>query len=256
DGRFRSRPRGLQGRAQRVGGRMAEPQLRRDEDQRAARGHRRRRARSVTRAVHVALLTAAALLGGCGGSKSTIEPPAELVDFAPTLEVERVWNRRVGRGSEQLRLALEPSSDGMRVYAGARDGTVAALEAETGRVVWSVDTDLPLSAGPAYGSGLLAVGTSSGQLLLLDAETGEQRWSRAVGSEVLAPPAVTANVIALRTVDGRLRGFSTTTGNELWSVAQNPPALTLRGHASPHVAGQVVVTGFDNGRIGAYRLTN
>jgi outer membrane protein assembly factor BamB len=203
------------------------------------------------------ILAAAALLGGCslfGRDKSTAEPPAELVRFDPTIEVRRLWSTRIGGSSEQLRLALRPSSDGMRVYAGARDGKVQALDAQTGRAVWSVNTRLPLSAGPAYGAGLLAFGTTSGQLLLLDAETGEERWRRPVGSEVLAPPAIGGTVVTLRTVDGRLRGFSTRDGSESWSVEQTLPALTLRGHTSPHVAGQLVVTGFDNGRIGVYQV--
>lgn len=203
------------------------------------------------------VLAAAVLLGGCslfGRDKSTAEPPAELVDFEPTIEIRRLWNARLGGSSEAMRLALRPSSDGMLVYAGSRDGEVRALDAETGRDVWSVDTRLPLTAGPAYGAGLLAFGTLNGELLLLDAATGEERWRRPVGSEVLAPPAVSANVIALRTVDGRLRGFSTRDGTELWTVEQSIPALTLRGHTSPHIAGQFVVTGFNNGRIGTYQL--
>lgn len=206
-------------------------------------------------AAPVVWLAAALLVSGCGG-KTTVEPPAELVEFEPTIEIDDLWSARVGRGAEGLRLGLEPSSDGMRVYAAARDGTVAALDAETGRNLWSIDTDVPLSAGPAYGEGLLAVASSSGQLLLLDAETGQERWRRPVGSEVLAPPAIGRNVVALRSVDGRLRGFSTANGTELWSVEQSLPALTLRGHTAAHVAGQLVVTGFDNGRIGAYQLAS
>ena len=135
----------------------------------------------MRRAASVALLAAAATLGGCGlfgGGKSTAEPPAELVEFERVIEIDDVWSRRVGKGSEQLRLGLRPASDGMRVYAAARDGTVAALDAETGRVQWSIDTDLPLSAGPAFGVGLLAVAASNGELVLIDSETGEERWRR------------------------------------------------------------------------------
>jgi outer membrane protein assembly factor BamB len=210
----------------------------------------------VTLRLPLVVLAAAALLSGCalfGRDKSTAEPPAELVPFDATIEVRRLWSSRVGGSSERLRLALRPSSDGMRVYAGARDGKVQAIDAESGRAVWSVNTRLPLSAGPAYGAGLLAFGTSGGELLVLDAETGEERWRRPVGSEVLASPAIGGNIVALRTVDGRLRGFSTRDGAELWAVEQTLPALTLRGHTSPHIAGQFVVTGFDNGRIGVYQ---
>jgi outer membrane protein assembly factor BamB len=203
------------------------------------------------------LLAVAVLLGGCslfGREKSTAEPPAELVDFEPALEIRRLWSAKVGGGSEGLRLGLAPATDGARVYAGANDGSVRAFNATNGRTEWSVDTRLPLSAGPGLGGGLLAFGTTDGQLVALDAATGEERWRVTVGSEVLAPPAIASNVVALRSVDGRLRGFSTSDGRELWSAEQASPVLILRGHSAPHIAGQLVVAGFDNGRVGAYQL--
>src|SRR5690606_40873221 len=67
-------------------------------------------------------------------------------------------------------------------------------------------------------------------------------------------PAVGRGVIAVRTTDGRLRGFSATNGAELWQVTQTQPPLIVRGDTPPIIAGPVVVAGFDNGRIGAYRL--
>ena len=205
------------------------------------------------------VLAAAALLGGCGlfgGGDSTAEPPAELQPFEPTLELRRAWSARVGGSSESLRLGLRPSSDGARVYAGAHNGRAAALDAETGRELWSVNTRLPLSAGPGYAAGRLAFGTTDGQLLLLDAETGDELWRTQVGSEVLAAPAIGGNLIALRSVDGRLRGFSVADGRELWTVEQSSPPLIVRGDTEPAIAGTMVVAGFDNGRIGAYRLAD
>ena len=204
---------------------------------------------------------AAAVLvaSGCslfGGDDSTAEPPAELQPIEQTLDVQRIWSARVGRGTEGLRLGLAPSTDGVNVYAGAHDGRVAALDAATGRAVWSVRTDAPLSAGPGYGNGALVFGTTDGRLLLLDAETGEVRWQVPVGSEVLASPAISGNTIALRSTDGRLRGFALADGRELWAVEQSQPALIVRGDTRPVIAGQTVVAGFDNGRIGAYRLTS
>jgi outer membrane protein assembly factor BamB len=202
------------------------------------------------------LLPVAVLLGGCAGGrgKDIVEPPAELTSFDQTLDVRKVWSSRVGDGTERLRLGLRPASDGARIYAGAHDGQVAAFDAITGRKLWSVKTELALSAGPGYGDGVLSFGTSDGDLVALDAASGQERWRKPVGSEVVAAPAMGSNVIVLRTVDGRLRGFSTDNGNELWTVDQTVPALTLRGNTAPRVAGTLVVTGFNNGRVGAYDL--
>lgn len=208
------------------------------------------------RLVGVALLVAAAGTGaGCmGGGDDVIEPPAELIPFEADVEVRRLWSTKVGGASERLRLGLVPASDGANIYAGSYDGRVHALDAETGRTQWSVRLDANLTAGPAYGQGSLVFGTANGELIVLDAQTGEVRWEREAGSEVIAPPAVGQGIVVFRTVDGRLRGYNITTGAELWSVQQNLPPLTLRGDTAPVVTGDIVVSGFDNGRIGAYDL--
>lgn len=199
-----------------------------------------------------------ATASGCGmfggGGEDPIEPPAELVEFEPRLEIERVWNVRVGGGADALRLALAPATDGTRIYAGAHDGQASAFDAETGRRLWETRTQLPLAAGPGFGSGVVAFGTNDGDLVTLDAETGEERWRLQVGGEVLASPAIGADVVVLSTVDGRLRGYSVLDGRLLWTVEHAVPALTVRGNTEPVISGTSVVAGFDNGRLGAYEL--
>jgi outer membrane protein assembly factor BamB len=204
----------------------------------------------------VALVAAAAALLGCGRSKDTTEPPAELTEFQPTIEIDKVWSSKVGGKSERLRLGLRPATDGARIFAGAYDGQVASFDVESGDTVWSVKTELPLTAGPGFGEGLLAFGTANGDLLALDAATGQERWRQAIGSEVLAAPAIGSGVIVVRTVDGRLRGFSTANGLQVWTVEQSLPPLTLRGNTAPRVSGPLVVSGFNNGRVAAYEIAD
>jgi outer membrane protein assembly factor BamB len=190
---------------------------------------------------------------GCGGQDTT-EPPAELQPFEPSVRVRELWSSRLGKGAEGLRLGLQPATDGTFIYAGTHDGRVSAFEAETGRRVFEVRTELALAGGPGYGSGLLAFGTSDGELIALDAQTGEERWRQATGSEILAPPAVSGTAVIARSVDGRLRGFAIADGSTLWTVEQSVPALVLRGTTAPYLAGSVVISGFDNGRLGAYEV--
>jgi outer membrane protein assembly factor BamB len=197
------------------------------------------------------------LLGGCGifGKKDEpIEGPAALTEIEPVLNVRKAWEFRAGTGSGKLDLALRPMVEGARVYAAGRNGRVHALDLETGRGQWTTDTRLNLSAGPAVGHGMVIVGSSSGLIIALDAADGAERWRSQLSGEVLAKPALSASVVVVRTVDGRLRGLAADNGRELWMVEHQPPRLSLRGTASPVVVGNVVVAGFDTGRIGAYSL--
>jgi outer membrane protein assembly factor BamB len=196
---------------------------------------------------------AAAVLGACGGNDS-VEPPAELIAFDAVLDVRQAWSRKVGDGSERLRLGLNPASDGTNVYAGALDGTAAAIALETGEILWTTETELALTGGPAVGAGLVVFGSRDGVLIALSADGGNVRWQRPVGSELLAAPAVGGDIVVFRTVDGRLTAVSAETGDEIWSVVQSQAPLTLRGSTAPIIAGNLVIAGFDNGRVAAYTL--
>jgi outer membrane protein assembly factor BamB len=115
--------------------------------------------------------------------------------------------------------------------------------------VWRTQLKAPLSGGTAAGDGMVLVGSSDGQLFALDAANGSRRWSVRVNGEVLAPAAIAEQLIALRTVDGKLHALSPADGHELWAQQQQVPRLSLRGTARPVIAGDVVLSGFDNGRV-------
>jgi outer membrane protein assembly factor BamB len=66
---------------------------------------------------------------------------------------------------------------------------------------------------------------------------------------VLAPAAISARLIAVRTVDGKLHALSPEDGHELWATEQQVPRLSLRGTASPLITGDLVLCGFDNGKV-------
>ncbi len=205
------------------------------------------------------LLLASLLASGCalfGDDDEPVEPPAELTEFEPRVKIKRVWSVDFGSGSDELLLGLSPATDGARIYGGGHAGRVIAIDAPSGDPVWAVKTGLPLSAGPGVGDGLLIFGTSDGEVLALSAGEGKIVWRQPVSGEVLARPAIGGNRVVVRTVDGRLHGLDPADGSLLWSVEQQVPRLTLRGNSAPQIRGDVVVAGFDNGRIAAYELLN
>ena len=60
----------------------------------------------------------------------------------------------------------------------------------------------------------------------------------------------------VRTVDGRLVALAPSDGRELWSYSQPVPRLSLRGTARPVIAGDLVLCGFDNGKVAAVELAD
>lgn len=198
------------------------------------------------RLIAAAVLLAA--LAACDKDKD-VDPPAELVDFKTSVEIDRLWSVSIGGGDEVMRGGLSPTAVGERVYAAGRDGDVVAIQLGDGKVLWKAKTKATLSGGPGAGGSLVAVGTADGEVIALDAETGTRRWATKVGGEVLAAPAVSNEAVIVRTVAGRLLGLSAEDGRELWREDQQIPRLTLRGTGAPIIAGSVAFCGFDNGRV-------
>jgi outer membrane protein assembly factor BamB len=75
-----------------------------------------------------------------------------------------------------------------------------------------------------------------------------------LNSELLSAPAVGEKVVVIRSVDGRLHGLDAHSGKQLWSVEQQVPRLSLRGTATPLIAKEVAISGFDNGKVMAVSL--
>jgi outer membrane protein assembly factor BamB len=201
-------------------------------------------------------LAALLITAGCSKDKD-VEPPAKLVDFPVKLPVKELWSDKVGGGKKQvlLRLGLGPAVDNGMVFAASHKGELVAVALESGRRAWINELKLPLSAGPGAGAGMVVVGTSKGGVLAFDGATGKELWRTRVNSELLSAPAIGEKVVVLRAVDGRLLGLDASNGKQLWSVEQQVPRLSLRGTATPIIAKDVAISGFDNGKVMAVSLS-
>jgi outer membrane protein assembly factor BamB len=207
------------------------------------------------RIVLTAGLAALLVVAGCSKDKD-VEPPMKLVDFPATLPVKKIWSDGVGGGKKQikLRLGLGPALDKGMVFAASHKGELVALELDSGKQVWMKKLKLPLSAGPAAGFGMVVVGSSKGATLAFDGATGRELWRSQVNSEILSASAISEDVVVFRSVDGRLHGLDAHKGTELWSVEQQVPRLSLRGTATPIIAKEAAISGFDNGKVMAVSL--
>jgi outer membrane protein assembly factor BamB len=142
------------------------------------------------------------------------------------------------------------------VFAASDKGDVLASQWDTGRRVWLTKLKLPLSAGPSAGAGMVVLGSSKGIVVALDGATGRELWRTGLNSELLSAPAITEKAVVVRSVDGRLHGIDAHDGRELWAVEQQVPRLSLRGTATPVIAKEVAISGFDNGKVMAVSLNS
>lgn len=202
------------------------------------------------------------LLTGCGtfadpttwfDSPDPAKEPAELVDVTNQIQPVQLWSIDIGAGSEE-QANLRPAVANGRVYVVDADGLVQALDAESSRVVWRVEKDLPAMAGPGVGEGLVLLGTSEAQVVALEQDTGEERWRTDVSSEILAVPAAADGMVVVHTIDGSLFGLDAKTGEQRWRYDRKVPVLTLRGSSSPVIDNGIVYCGLAGGKLVALTL--
>jgi outer membrane protein assembly factor BamB len=158
-----------------------------------------------------------------------------------------------------------PAVVGGVVYGSGGAG-VAAFNATTGAVLWSVSPGGPLSIvgdSPAVAKGLVFIGasvpgqhgSSSGVLFALKARTGKIIWSAPVASGITSSPAVANGVVYVGSDDGTLYAFNAKTGAELAAVAgvagqSSPTVANGMVFSETTVSGEFFALGLDGSRAG------
>jgi outer membrane protein assembly factor BamB len=199
-------------------------------------------------------------LQGCSWIKSwgddEDEPgaPSALVEFSPTLAVEREWSVNVGAGPGQQRNQLFPAYDDGLLFSADYEGRLVAVEAQNGRVIWEQETELPFSGGPGIFGGRVYVGSEEGDIYAFSRDDGNLLWTAGVSSEVLAAPQEQDGIVVVRCIDGRVFGLDADNGSRLWIYDHAVPLLTLRGNSTPLIRAGVVFIGYDGGEVVALRL--
>jgi outer membrane protein assembly factor BamB len=203
------------------------------------------------------------LLSGCGakdyvkgliGGEDNSEPPTPLVEIETIAEIIELWSKDTGKGSTKQFLKLTPSLIQGKIFVADARGNLAAFDATNGNTLWENDTDLPITGGPGSSETLTLIGSAEGDVQAYANEGGEFLWQAKVSSEVLAAPQEAYGIVVVRTIDGKIFGLNANDGNRLWIYDRTVPALTLRGTSNPVITGDIVIVGFDGGRISAIEL--
>jgi len=159
-----------------------------------------------------------ALMAGCAATKPKPEPLAPLT---PKIAGRVAWNQRIE--GVQFPLAVTVVK-GQFVVAG-NDGTVLALDAESGREVWRGTAAAKLSAGVGSDGRFAAVVTRDGELVVL--EQGVVKWRKAMGTRVSTAPLVAGERVFVLGVDRSVQAFDAIDGRKLWVLARQGDPLTL-----------------------------
>ena len=203
------------------------------------------------------IITALVFLGllvSCGGDKDNTEPPAELTIIEYNVPLQLNWSLDTRADKNRASYRLRPLLIGDRIYSIDTGGTVICVDLVKGRKLWKFDTELAPITGLGGNDQILIATSKDGDIVAFRESDDElvKLWGIRVESEIRATPVVDNDQVFVRSVDGKLRSLAIADGAEQWVVSRRVPALSLTGNSEPLVAGPLVFTGFDDGKVIAY----
>jgi outer membrane protein assembly factor BamB len=203
--------------------------------------------------------------------KENIEPPTPLAEnFTPSIQVQKVWSERIGKGAEKTGAPMRPAYADGKLYAASTTGVIEAYDAATGKTLWSKHlgsrrgfiwhhgpNSVRWAGGPSVEGDIVVVGTLEGTVQAFNAGDGSDRWTAQVSSEVISPPAIGEGMVFVRTDDGHITALDRADGSRKWVYDRSTvPLLSLRGNSPLVYVEGAVFAGEDNGKVIALRATD
>lgn len=186
----------------------------------------------------------------------------------------------VSGNTADMRIKAPPVVAGGRVFALGANLDVAAVNAETGALLWQqsamatyrepnfgltrflgikdkpADIEDGFGGGLAYENGRVFVTTGFGEIMALSAETGEIIWRVQNNVPFSNGPTVRNGRVFVVSQDSRLQAISATDGVRLWEHLAITEQAGLLIASSPAVSDQIVVAGFNSGEVLALGTIN
>lgn len=183
------------------------------------------------------------VLGACSSGPAKVKP-ADLPPPANKLSAQMIWSTQVGPASS----ALAPFSFQGRVYLAGGSGTVAVVDAISGKDVWRLNLSAPLATGPGSDGQVTAVVTQAHQLVAIS--EGREVWRAQLPSASYTAPLVAGRRVFVLTADRSVLAFDGQTGARLWTQTRPGEPLVLRQQGVLLAVGDTLVAGLSGRLVG------
>ncbi|MBX3587252.1 MAG: outer membrane protein assembly factor BamB [Ramlibacter sp.] len=170
--------------------------------------------------------------------------PAELAPNTALIGVRLAWTARVG----EVAFPLQARVTGSTVAVASSDGTIAAIDAATGRDLWRASAGAPIAAGVGSDGHLAAVVTTANDLVVLSA--GKELWRQKLPAQVYTAPLVAGARVFVLAADRSVSAFDGQTGRRLWTQQRPGEPLVLRQAGVMLAVGDTLVVGLSGRLVG------
>jgi outer membrane protein assembly factor BamB len=173
-----------------------------------------------------------------------VNRPIPVVYAVNAISGQEIWHHT----GPVANIVSSPALESGRLYVAFTDGTIRALDANNGQVIWSVNHPGGAFSSPAVADGRLYIAIHNSGLLALDANTGSQLWLAPMPGPQWSSPAVeNGRVYVGSRDDHKIYAFDAVTGDSLWTATTSDWVQT-----SPAVVDGVVYIGNNSGNVYAF----
>lgn len=155
-------------------------------------------------------------------------------------------------GFDRRTIQASPSIAGDRVFVGARDGFLYALDLHTGKRLWRFDHQVSwVNTTPAITEGVVYDGSSDAHFVqAVDEATGRELWRADTENIEWSSPAVAGGSVFVGDGAGWMYAFDRADGSLQWRYRTGDRVMS-----SPTVTDDLVIFGSDDGGVYALRTT-
>ncbi|WP_255033907.1 outer membrane protein assembly factor BamB [Rhodoferax sp. TH121] len=189
--------------------------------------------RQVCRSLCVVAFAAA--VAACSGPSKPV--PKELGANIGLIGVKSAWTAQVG----PLDATTQAHVVGAQVLLSSANGTVTALQGETGRVVWQLGVGAPLVSGVGGDGQTFAVVSEAGELIALSSD--KVLWRQRMGALSLTTPLVAGARVFTLSADRTVTAFDAASGQRLWQMQRTSDPLVLGQAGVLMAVGDTLVVG-------------
>jgi outer membrane protein assembly factor BamB len=156
-------------------------------------------------------------------------------------------------GYDRRSIQSSPSVSSGRVFFGARDGSIYAVNASTGNQLWRVTAGVNwYPSSPAVHDNVVFTGNSDSRFIqAIAAKSGTILWTLNAGINVFASPSVASGVVYTGDWNGVMHATDEASGKDLWTFHIDGERI----YSSATIANGRLYFGSDDGAIYGLNLT-
>tara|TARA_B100001109_G_scaffold251855_1_gene246955 strand:+ start:76 stop:1272 length:1197 start_codon:yes stop_codon:yes gene_type:complete len=180
------------------------------------------------------------------------KPYSDLPSFDSKVDIDLVWENEFSGEIEEAYSFLKIYKYENQIYIPTNEKNIHIVSDKNGKLEKSIEIELDVFSDIIVDSKLIYFGSKQDTVTAIDRENNSVLWQRVMSSEVMSLSQILNDTIFVKTNDSKITAIDVKTGKYMWVNSQIPASLSVRGSSSPIIYSDMVIVGFEDGKIISY----